>query len=154
MMKLNTIRRVQNLPVSLGKAWDFFSDPSKLAEITPAWLGLDVKSELPPRMHAGMVVRYTIRPFTGVSVQWITEITHAEEPFFFVDEQRFGPYKFWHHQHIFKETANGCEMTDQVDYALYGGFLGELVHSFYVRGRLEEIFDYRYKKLAEIFGQV
>lgn len=152
VLKLHTLIRKQTLPVDINRAWEFFGDPSKLAEITPPWLGFKVRTELPPETYAGMVVRYTITPFGGIPVQWITEITHAEKPFFFVDEQRFGPYKFWHHQHIFRETDSGTEMTDIVDYILPFGFLGELAHMFYVKRKLDEIFTYRKETLDKNFS--
>lgn len=150
-MKLYTLTRKQTLPVDMEKAWKFFGDPAKLEEITPPWLGFKVKTQLPPETYAGMIIRYTITPFAGLPVQWITEITHAEKPYFFVDEQRFGPYKFWHHQHIFKETSEGTEMTDIVDYILPFGSLGRIAHAFYVRKKLEQIFDFRRKTLETIF---
>jgi len=150
-LKLYTLMRKQTLPVDLEKAWKFFGDPSKLEEITPPWLGFKVKTQLPPETYAGVIIRYTITPFAGLPVQWITEITHAEKPYFFVDEQRFGPYKFWHHQHIFKETSEGTEMTDIVDYILPFGPLGRIAHAFYVRKKLEQIFDFRRKTLETIF---
>ncbi|WP_022851803.1 SRPBCC family protein [Limisalsivibrio acetivorans] len=151
-MRINTIERTQLIGTDIESAWDFFSDPSKLAEITPDWLNFRVVSPLAPRMYEGMIVEYRIKPFAGVSVQWVTEITHVDEPGFFVDEQRFGPYKFWHHKHFFEETENGVLMSDSVHYSLGFGPAGSLIHHFYVRKKLEEIFDYRYEKLERIFG--
>ena len=85
---------------------------------------------------------------------WVTEITHVEEGAFFVDEQRVGPYRIWHHQHFFREIPGGVEMTDIVDYQLPLGFLGKLVHPFLVGPRLKHIFSFRYDKLVALFGEM
>lgn len=149
-MKLHRLETVQRLPVTPQEAWDFFSDASNLARITPPSLGFEVTSPLPPRMYAGMIVTYRVRPLLGVPVRWVTEITHVDEPRLFVDEQRFGPYRFWHHQHLFAPVDGGVEMTDIVHYALPPG-AGPL-RGLLVAPRLKEIFDHRRRVLAERFG--
>ena len=148
-MKLFTLEAEQRLPISLEEAWAFFSDPGNLAAITPPSLGFVVKSPLPPKMHPGMIVAYTIRPLFGVRVGWVTEITHVVEPHLFVDEQRFGPYRFWHHQHHFRQVPGGVEARDLVHYALpRGARAGRWI----VARQLREIFSFRRAALAEKFG--
>ena len=83
----------------------------------------------------------------------MTEITHVEYLKFFVDEQRVGPYSIWHHQHFFKEIPGGVEMTDIVDYKLPFGPIGDIFHPILVKGKLEHIFQYRWDKLIEVFGE-
>lgn len=144
----------QILPISATSGWDFFSRPENLAEITPPDLGFEINSALPDRMYAGMIVNYHIRPFAGIAIPWTTEITHVEEPFFFVDEQRSGPYRLWHHQHLFVETEKGLSMTDVVHYQLSCGWLGHLCAGRFVRRRLEHIFQYRKQALEKRFGKV
>lgn len=70
----------------------------------------------------------------------------------FIDEQRFGPYKFWHHKHFFKPVPGGVLCTDLVYYALPFAFLGQLAHWLFVKKQLKNIFDYRYHKLNLIFA--
>jgi len=147
-----TLRRSQQLPITLGTAWQFFSDPRNLPVITPPDLGFEITSGLPERMYAGMVVTYRVTALAGIRVNWVTEITHVQEPTFFVDEQRFGPYRFWHHQHHFKAVAGGTEMTDLVSYLLPLQPFGQLAAPV-VRRRLDDIFDYRRQVLATIFAQ-
>ncbi|HEX8242865.1 MAG TPA: SRPBCC family protein [Longimicrobium sp.] len=149
-MKLHLLEARQTLPVSPAEAWDFFSDARNLARITPPWMGFEVTSELPERMYAGMLITYRIRPLLGVPVRWVTEITHVDEPWRFVDEQRFGPYRFWHHQHLFREVPGGVEMRDLVHYALAPG--GGAVRRFLVAPRLRQIFAWRRRVLEETFG--
>ena len=141
----------QHLPLTVPEAWDFFSRPENLAEITPENLAFEVTSPLPERMYAGMIVNYRVRPLVGIAVPWTTEITHVVEPLFFVDEQRSGPYRFWHHQHSFAEVDGHVRMTDLVHYQLCFGLPGHLLAGALVRRRLDEIFTYRKQKLSELF---
>lgn len=141
-MKVHRLETTQQLAASPEEAWAFFSDPGNLALITPPSLGFRVTSPLPEKMYPGMIVTYTLSPFPLLRISWVTEITHMEEPRYFVDEQRFGPYRFWHHRHLFRETAGGVEMTDIVTYALPFGIFGEVAAGL-VAARLREIFDFR-----------
>ena len=143
----------QLLPLTLPEAWDFFLRPENLAEITPPDLAFEVISPLPERMYAGMIVNYRVRPLAGITVPWTTEITHVVEPVFFVDEQRSGPYRFWHHQHSFAEIDGQVRMTDLVHYQIGFGLPGHWLVGGLVRRRLDEIFDYRKQKLFELFGR-
>lgn len=151
-MKLSRLSRVQYFPISIEQAWHFFSNPSNLSEITPSWLCFKLAQKVPENIHAGMIISYKLKPFPHIPVTWVTEITHIRKPEFFVDEQRFGPYKFWHHQHLFKTHGDGTEMTDIVHYAMSYGILGDLINRHIVSPRLENIFDYRYEKLKRIFN--
>lgn len=150
---LYSIHTKQNLPISLQDAWDFIADPKNLAVITPDSMGFKTISGDDRKMFAGQVIEYTITPLFGLKMSWVTEITHVQEKAFFVDEQRFGPYAFWHHKHFLKQIPGGVEMEDIVHYKVPMGFLGRLVHPFLVKPRLKEIFDYRHKKLVELFGE-
>jgi ligand-binding SRPBCC domain-containing protein len=85
-------------------------------------------------------------------MKWITEIKYVHDKQFFVDEQRKGPYKIWHHEHHFKEVEGGVEMTDIVSYEVPLGILGRIAHPIIVKKKLEEIFDYRFKRVDELFG--
>lgn len=141
-MKLHRLEQRQMLPITIAEAWDFFGNPANLPLITPSSLGFRITSPLPERMYGGMIVAYTVTPLHGIRVGWVTEITHAKAPVFFVDEQRFGPYRFWHHQHHFISVSSGTEMLDLVHYALPFGLFGRLAAPL-VAKRLKAIFDYR-----------
>ena len=149
-MRPSLLQRTQFLPITLENAWAFFSDPRNLPAITPPDLGFKITSAVPDRMYAGMVLNYTVTPFPGLQFDWTTEITHVRECTFFVDEQRFGPYRFWHHQHFFQEAEGGIEMTDTVHYLLPFQPLGQIAAGF-VRKKLERIFDFRYQALEKLF---
>ena len=145
------LRRNQLVKTDIATCWDFFSSPANLSKITPAYMGFDVRSEVPERMYEGLMIEYRVRPLLGIPMKWVTEITHVKDYQFFVDEQRIGPYKLWHHEHHFMETPDGIEMTDIVSYELPFGVLGSMVHPFLVEKKLNEIFAHRFKVVDELF---
>ena len=151
-MRVFQIKQVQVLPIALAEAWTFFCDPRNLGTITPDWLCFDIRSEAPPYMYPGCIIEYRIRALAGLPMTWVTEITHVAAPHSFVDEQRFGPYRFWHHQHHFRAVGEGVEMTDIVHYAMPYGVLGLAVLKLVVAKRLQRIFEFRRQKLIELFG--
>jgi len=153
-MAAHTIKTVQRIPVSLDKAWDFFSDPANLQTITPEGMGFKVISKHHgDRMYAGQLIEYKVRPVAGIPVYWMTEITQVKDRIYFIDEQRFGPYTLWHHQHHFKEIPGGVEMTDIIHYRNPLGILGRIANALFVKNKLKTIFDYRFKKVEEMFGK-
>lgn len=156
-MTIYTLKRVQKLPISLEKAWAFFSSPANLKTITPEYMGFEVTSDpdfSTRPTYAGQIITYTVKPVLGIPMFWMTEITHVEEGKFFVDEQRVGPYAIWHHQHHFKPISGGVEMTDLVHYKVPFGWLGDLANTLFVERQLAAIFDYRWNKLEEVFGKM
>ena len=152
-MKIYTLHKKQNLPISVDQAWDFLSDPRNLKTITPDYMGFHILSGADRPMFPGQIIQYIVTPVLGIKTKWVTEITHVIDGEYFVDEQRFGPYKLWHHKHFIKEIEGGVEMEDIIHYKLPFGFLGQLVHPFIVKNKLEEIFSYRQQKLEELFGK-
>ncbi|MBC7535144.1 MAG: SRPBCC family protein [Ferruginibacter sp.] len=152
MSKVYSFQTVQTIPVSLDIAWDFFSNPANLQAITPTNLGFKIISKYHGSvMYPGQVIEYTVKPLLGIPIYWMTEITHVVDKKYFVDEQRFGPYNLWHHQHHFKETAAGVEMTDIVHYKVPFGFLGDIANSILVEKKLKEIFDFRFMVVEKRF---
>lgn len=152
-MKIYTLHKKQNLPISKAQAWDFLSRPENLKTITPDYMGFNILSGGDRPMFAGQIIQYIVTPIMGIKTKWVTEITHVKEGVYFVDEQRFGPYALWHHKHFIKEIDGGVEMEDIIDYKVPFGFLGQLVQPFLVKPKLEEIFEYRTKKLEALFGK-
>jgi ligand-binding SRPBCC domain-containing protein len=151
-MKIYKLEKKQTLPITLDQAWDFFSSPVNLKKITPEYMGFEITSDLGEgRMYPGQVITYVVTPVLGIPMRWCTEITHVMDKKYFVDEQRFGPYRFWHHQHWFKAVEGGVEMTDIVHYGLPLGILGQVANILFVRSKLEEIFNYREKVVAKFF---
>lgn len=144
---------VQRMPVTVEEAWDFFSMPDNLAKITPPEMFFRITNGVRGQsIREGMIITYTLYPFMLIPVNWATEITKVSKPEFFEDRQMEGPYEEWHHRHLFRAIDGGVEMTDIVEYQLPLGPFGDLVESLIVGRRLDEVFAYRRKRIAEILG--
>ncbi len=150
-MKIYRLVSEQILPVTLTEAWDFFSAPENLDRITPDDLSFEIKSGAGERTYAGQVITYRIRPVANIPMLWVTEITQCVDQSYFIDEQRFGPYRFWHHLHRFTEHPDGVLMEDVLHYALPGGWLGEAFGASFVGNKVNGIFTYRGKVLQTLF---
>ncbi len=152
MSKVYSFKTVQHIPISLNEAWDFFSNPANLKKITPDDLGFKIISKFQGNsMYAGELIEYKVSPIMGIPLYWMTEITQVDYKKHFVDEQRFGPYSMWHHQHHFKEVEGGVEMTDIVHYKLPGWFLGGIANRLIVKKQLKKIFNFRQQKVDLMF---
>ncbi|MEZ5016149.1 MAG: SRPBCC family protein [Flavipsychrobacter sp.] len=148
-----TLTSEQQLPISIEEAWNFFSSPKNLAEITPKNMGFVITSELPPKAYTGQIITYKIGILFSIKTSWVTEITHVEHLSHFIDEQRFGPYSMWHHEHFFTSLPNGNTlMKDKVSYKIPLGILGHLAHVIFVKKQLLNIFKYRFDTLNKKFG--
>ena len=153
MSKVYQLKKVQVIPASIEKVWEFFSSPENLKTITPSHLGFQILSEkYGDTMYPGELIEYTVKPILGIPLYWMTEITQVVPLKYFIDEQRYGPYSFWHHQHHFKEINNGVEMTDIVHYKIPFWFLGDIANSLIVKSQLEKIFDFRREVTDRTFG--
>lgn len=152
---LHTFTAKQFLHTDIPRIWAFMSNPQNLAVITPSYMNFEILSnkEDLQNMYPGQIIEYYVSPVLGIKMHWVTEITHVKENEFFVDEQRFGPYSFWHHKHYLKEVNGGVEMMDILHYQLPLGFIGRIVHTLFVKKKINQIFDYRYRKLEELFNQ-
>ncbi|MGE5431589.1 MAG: SRPBCC family protein [Syntrophomonadaceae bacterium] len=142
-MKVYRLESKQVLPIGKNECWKFFSDPGNLQKMTPPELDFKIQTELSEKMYPGQIIIYRIKIFPLIYVTWVTEITHVTDYEFFIDEQRFGPYKFWHHQHIFREVSQGIEMTDRVHYAIPFGLMGRIMNSLVIKKKLNKIFSFR-----------
>lgn len=151
-MKLYKKETVQHINATIEECWSFFSSPSNLQKITPETMGFQITDYDGKSMYAGQIIQYKVSPIAGIKIRWTTEITTVKENEYFIDEQRFGPYAFWHHKHFFEPTENGVKMTDVVHYALPLGVLGQMMNTLIVKNKLKEIFNHRVLKVDKIFN--
>lgn len=146
-----TLEVEQFLPIGVEEAWLFLSNPKNLAKISPSHMGFQITSNVNSKMYPGQIITYTIGIFPGIKTNWVNEITHVSQPNFFVDEQRFGPYSMWHHEHRIIKKDNGVQMLDKVTYKIPMGILGNIAHAVFIKKQLKDIFNYRYRALNELF---
>ena len=139
------------LNAKVETVWEFMATPANLNELTPPDLHFQIVSKLPNKMHNGLTILYAIQiPLFGKQ-RWLTEIKHIREGEYFVDEQRIGPYRLWYHEHSIEPVGDKqTRMIDRVSYQLPFGLLGRLVHQFWVKSMLGNIFDYRARRISEL----
>ncbi|HKX28983.1 MAG TPA: SRPBCC family protein [Blastocatellia bacterium] len=151
---LHQLRHSSSLPITLSEAWDFFSNPANLTLLTPPELKMQILTPVSRPMYAGQIITHQVRPLFNIPILWVTEITQVREPHYFVDEQRYGPYRMWHHQHFFREVSGGVVAEDLVDYMMPAGPLGSVIRQLLVSRQLEKIFEYRAQALRQRFGSL
>ena len=153
-MSYHQLRIKQFLKTDIETIWDFASSPANLKEITPDYMLFNITSnDLPEKMYPGMIISYEVSPLLNIKINWLTEITQVKDKSFFIDEQRMGPYKMWHHQHLFEEQNDGVLMTDIVTYIPPFGIVGNIANAVFIKKQLRNIFDYRYKVMDEKFNE-
>lgn len=152
-MKIFSLERQILIKASMDEVWEYFSTPLNLNDLTPEDMRFHVLSDLKgKKMYQGMIINYKVAPVLNIPLRWTTEITHCVDKQFFVDEQRFGPYAFWHHQHHFEQVPDGVLMTDIVHYAMPFSFLGWIVNALFVKQKLNGIFDFRNQFIEKKFN--
>ena len=151
MTRFHTLRREQWIRRPQEEVFAFFSDARNLEAITPPWLGFRILTPDPIRIAAGAKLRYRLS-LHGMPVSWTTEIRRWEPPFRFIDVQLSGPYRLWHHTHRFEAHEGGTRMTDVVRYRLPFGMIGRAVHALKTRRDVEKFFDFRFKRIGELFA--
>lgn len=146
-----TLKTEQVLPITMEEAWSFFSDPNNLQQITPDDLNFKLTPNSPEPMFPGQIISYRIKIFPFYSSNWVTEITHVVDKVYFIDEQRFGPYKMWHHRHFFVDLKDQVLMFDEVNFKLPFGLLGRIFFPIIVKPKLKHIFAFRKERLQLFF---
>lgn len=152
-MKVKRKSWQQLIPRPMEEVWAFFSRPENLNAITPASMSFEILSDIQEiEMYQGMIIQYKISPFLGIKMDWVTEITHIVEGQYFIDEQRFGPYALWHHQHHFEAVDGGVQMEDILHYKVPYGPIGTIADALLVDQQIESIFQYRYGAIEKLFA--
>jgi ligand-binding SRPBCC domain-containing protein len=149
---IHTLKSEQEIPISIEKAWDYFSTPKNLANITTPEMGFIITSETEDKVYEGQIISYNVGIILGIRTSWVTEITKVKEQHYFVDEQRFGPYSMWHHEHFFEALPNGNTLVkDKISYKIPLGFLGQMMNGILIKKQLNHIFSYRTAQLKTLF---
>ncbi len=150
-MIVHRLERRQYLEHPAEAVFAYFASARNLEQITPPWLGFEVLTDEPIEMGVGTLIDYRLRVH-GVPVRWTSRIEEWEPGRSFADRQLRGPYGLWHHRHRFEPAGEGTVVSDEVDYALPLGRLGDLAHPLFVRRDLERIFSFRREAVQRALG--
>ena len=152
---LYTLYATQTVDKEIDFLWDFFSKPSNLNKLTPEDVQFKIISGKSDDFYEGKIISYKIKPFKLVTLNWITEISQVKEGSYFIDYQISGPYKMWHHEHHFKSNNDGTtEIIDKVKYKVPFYILGRISHKIFIKRKLFNIFNFRQKKINELFNNL
>jgi hypothetical protein len=135
------------LPGPASQIFSFFGDARNLEIITPPWLHFEILTKDPIEMQKGTLIDYQ-HSLRGIQLRWQSKIEVWEPPRRFIDIQIKGPYRRWHHEHVFVPRDNGTLCIDHVRYAVPGGLL---VDRLFVRRDVENIFEFRSERLLALF---
>ncbi len=147
-MRIHELRCEIWLPRPLDEVFQFFADAGNLEQLTPPLLSFHILTPRPIAMRVGTLIDYRLR-VRGIPIRWRSEITEWDPPHRFVDEQRRGPYRLWHHEHTFEEQDGGTMCRDLVRYAVLFDFI---VHPLLVRRDVEQIFAFRQDTMRKLFS--
>jgi ligand-binding SRPBCC domain-containing protein len=151
-MKIYQLYRQQTLNMTIQDAWSFFSSPYHLNDITPDFFHVTITSKVPEKIYAGLMISYQMKAVFGIPMNWLSEVSHCDEPKRFVYEQRIGPFKFWSHEVCLTQQQNGILLEDIMFYAMPVGWLGQLINTVLIADKLNRIFDTRHTYLQSKFG--
>jgi ligand-binding SRPBCC domain-containing protein len=138
--------------MTIQDAWSFFSSPYHLNDITPDFFHVTITSKVPEKIYAGLMISYQMKAVFGIPMNWLSEVSHCDEPKRFVYEQRIGPFKFWSHEVCLTQQQNGLLLEDIMFYAMPVGWLGQLINTVLIADKLNRIFDTRHTYLQSKFG--
>lgn len=147
------LKSEQVIHASIDEVWNFFSSPKNLDKITPDDMNFTITSHVLDETYEGQIITYKIGILPFIKSAWVTEITTYKEKLYFIDEQRFGPYSMWHHEHHFKKLPNDkVLMVDRISYKLPFGIIGRLIAGSLIKQKLKNIFEHRFKVINELFN--
>ena len=142
----------QKISQPIEEVWNFFATPKNLNELTPKNMNFNIISGRSDDFFPGKIISYSVNPFKFWNIKWVTEITHINKNKLFIDEQRFGPYSMWHHEHHFIKNEDGSTtIYDKVIYKIPFGIIGKIAHKLFIKKRLTEIFNFRKKRINQLF---
>ena len=127
----------------------FHASPGALERLTPPWEKVRlVAGGDSIRVGARVVLETKVGP---VPLRWVAAHVEYDPPHAFADVQRSGPFRSWHHRHEFLPNGpHGSTLRDVVHYELPLGAIGRLAGGWYVRRKLQRMFDYRHEVTKRI----
>ena len=125
------------------RVWQFHERPDILDFLTPPWQPVKVIRH-EGGLSVGAVSEFRLS-LVGISIPWIATHIECQPNRLFVDRQTDGPMESWVHRHEFSSEGSKTRLTDAIAYEIPGGFLAELLLSWWVDARLKDMFGYRHQ---------
>jgi len=161
------------LPRARPEVFAFLADPRNLPAVNPPSTALRWLAPPPEALSQGALLDFSARAL-GIRARWRVMIREFDPPYRFVDVQLRGPFRRWEHLHRCVEGMEGAApdggpgdpralaggngdgptgtwVIDRVTYGLSLGPLGLVAHALVVRRQIDAAFDYRARRLRELF---
>ncbi len=142
----------QWVPQPIETIFKFYCEAKNLETLTPPHLNFEVTAQSTPEIGEGTRINYRLS-LHEVPFRWQSVIMDWHPPHRFSDIQVVGPYWLWHHTHDFIEQDGGTLIRDRAIYRLPFWTPGDVLGHPWVRKDLENIFQYRWNKTRELFGE-
>jgi len=134
---------------SVERAFDFHKDTNNLKLITPPGISVKILSiELPLKL--GSEIDLNVTQFGLIRNKWHIKLTEFVENKLITDTQIKGPFALWKHKHIFEDKGETTLMTDEIEFKLPFGILGDIAYSVFVARLIRNQFEYRQKVTKKI----
>lgn len=138
------------LPATPAAAWAWHERPGALQRLLPPWQDVRVLSHEGIEEGARTELELRLGP---LRTRWVAEHLDCEPGSGFADRQVSGPFAAWFHEHRMSPAGtDSCRLTDEIDYRLKGGALGDLVAGRAVQRQLGRTFGYRHSVTAHDLG--
>lgn len=152
MARTHYLTYEQFLPVSREVLVEFFSVPENLSRITPEEISFQVIYASHTRIQQGTQITYRMKQL-GIPVKWKAIIAEWTPPDYFVDVQVKGHFAYYRHKHMLIEKEGGTLIRDELEYRLPFSPISDWLVNFWVKKNLKETFEFRSRKMNQLFNQ-
>jgi uncharacterized protein (TIGR01777 family) len=137
--------KTSEIAVDPAHLFEWHARPGALQRLLPPWDDVRVLAGGEGGLAPGREVVLGMRR-AGVPLRWRARHTELSDASF-VDEQVSGPFARWLHTHrVATRSAGGAVLTDEIDYEVPFGALGELVGGRWVERELSRMFAFRHDR--------
>jgi ligand-binding SRPBCC domain-containing protein len=149
MKKTISFKKSVEINCSVERAFDFHRDTNNLKLITPPGISVKIESiELPLKLGSEIVLNVT--QFGLIRNKWHIKLTEFVENKLITDTQIAGPFAVWKHKHIFEDNGESTQMTDEIEFELPFGLLGDIAYNVFVARIIRKQFEYRQRITKQI----
>jgi uncharacterized protein (TIGR01777 family) len=145
-MKSHVFRRRSRLEATAAEVFRWHAQPGALERLNPPWDPADVVSRTGGIEEQGSRVILRVGP---LGQRWVAEHWGCRPGREFRDRQISGPFALWQHTHRMEPDGAASILEDEIEYALPGGMIGNLLGAGFVRSTLERVFTYRHRVTAD-----
>jgi uncharacterized protein (TIGR01777 family) len=142
-MRHHVFRRQSRLGATAEEVFRWHARPGALERLNPPWDPAEVIFRAGGIEDEGSRVVLRVGPLRQ---RWVAEHHGCRPGREFRDRQVSGPFALWRHTHRMEPDGESASiLEDEIEYALPGGVIGDVLGSGFVRSTLERVFAYRHR---------